>query len=192
MLPTSVIRSVRLSRRCLASPHCGSNLLVCAVALLLMTALSGCQNPGQRGERFDASRVDTRGDITQVHTFWPSPVWVRQGGEIIGFRTAAYFISAETGKGAFVPGDIVVRLYERVRDEAGDVQRRLKHEWVLPPNEAMMFRVTRKSIMGYSYGLVLKWPDELEFDSRQIDIVIAYQRPDGREIPAPPKAFRVP
>ncbi|MBN2446280.1 MAG: hypothetical protein JXO22_06125 [Phycisphaerae bacterium] len=157
--------------------------------------LVGCQAGEQRqpavGEPFDASTINTRDDITQVNSFCVTPPWLRDEGRVVGFRARAYLVSAATGRGVFVPGDILVTVHKCVADRSGVVTRVPVHEWTLDEKAAMGFRVTKRTLMGYSYGLILRWPDELNLMGEVIEITIKYRRTDGVIIPSPPKQFRV-
>ncbi len=179
-----------------------------AAAALLVTAIGGCQTqqpeaglrsrPSGPTERppstamIEPTEVEARDDITSIVTFWSQTPWILREGQIVGVRAATYFVSAQTQRGVFVPGDIRVelRVIDRLRD--GRRVRRSIHEWVLDRAAAMDFRVRKRAIGGYYYGLLLIWPQELALEGRSIELVFRYQRLDGREIEAPPKHFEVP
>lgn len=182
-LTIALPRALRRTRACLA--------LSGALALL-----AGCQPTGpispKPGDTFDASAVATHDDITAIHSFWREPPWVVDAGRVIGFRTRVYLRSASTELGEFVPGTLIVKVFVRSQGPHGDVERTLAHEWRLPAADAMNFRITRRELMGNSYGLVLLWPPELDLSGREIDVQFIYERLTGVTIPSPPKYFRVP
>ncbi len=177
-------------------------------ALVLVLGLCGCQSqqpnsaiptrssgPTERPPSknvIEPTEVEARDDITSIVTFWSQTPWILRDGRIAGVRVATYFVSAQTQRGVFVPGDIRVelRVIERLRD--GRRVRRPVHEWVLDRGQAMDYRVRKRAIGGYYYGLLLIWPTDLRLEGQTIELEFSYHRLDGREIQAPPKQFEVP
>lgn len=158
--------------------------LLASLMLVILAGLStGCQG-------FTGGTV--RDDIVAIHQFLPNPPWVRDDdGRASGLRPRVYFISAETGRGVFVPGPFAVDLVERVPTSDG-YERILRHTWSFSHREALGFRITKSSAMGESYGLVLRWPDELELGGTEIQLLYRYQRGDGRVIERGGSRVRVP
>lgn len=165
---------------------------------LLATGLglfTGCeaQQPRNNGApTIDAATISPRTDIRRVHAFWRTNPWITVDGRLRGIQVRTYFVSAETERGAFVDGDIVVRMFARDSNEQGELERRQLYEWVLTPEQAMGFRVRKEAPMGYSYGLVLSWPSELRFPTDEVDFVVGYRAPGGRFVATPPKPFKLP
>jgi hypothetical protein len=179
-------------------------------AALALTALAaGCHTPppsnppppsvfrsGSSAERpqatIDPTQVETRDDIFQIIRFWVEPIWLQRHDRIVGFKVTVYFLSAETGLGAFVSGDIYVWVYELVPTRDGRWERKLTHMWRFDEAEALGYRVRIRSIQGYHYGFPLVWPADLALEGRRIEIELGYERADKRVILSEPKEFRVP
>ncbi len=62
----------------------------------------------------------------------------------------------------------------------------LAHEWQLDQRQAEGFRIVKRSTLGDSYGLVLRWPRELDLSGREVEIRFSYIRTDGRVIQGRP------
>ncbi|MBU0617639.1 MAG: hypothetical protein KKI02_07970, partial [Planctomycetes bacterium] len=105
----------------------GSRTRLAGVALAVLCA--GCEvpqsggppRPGGRGDpkggertRIDSTKVETSDDIVQIVQFWSQPYWLQNSERVSGFKVTVYFVSGETEKGAFVPGNIMVWVYELV------------------------------------------------------------------------------
>jgi len=142
----------------------------------------------------DPTAVPTRDDIASIVQFWPTVPWIKDGatGRVNGFRATVYFISSADELGAFVSGTIMARVFVLTPDARGNVERRPVYQWGLDEQAAMPFRVRKRATGGYYYGMVLKWPDELDLSGRQVEIVFSYIRGDGVEVKATPRSYRVP
>lgn len=149
----------------------------------------GCQGFGSTNG-FGATVYND--DIVAIRGFYNPLPWVRDADDrITGFCVRTYFISGRTDKGVFVPGPItakISRLHPRLE---GGYDRTLLHEWTFHEYDARTFRVQKPSIMGDSYGFVLRWPDELDVMGRTIEIVFSYRRSDGRVITGPTRQLKV-
>jgi hypothetical protein len=169
------------------------SVLVAAIVLI-----GGCESmqrtgkPPRSGTEIQTNAVELRDDITDISCRWKDPIWVGMAEQVKGFRVSAFFISAETRRGAFVSGDILVNLFLLERGADGDVHRGLIYNWELDPQKAADFRHTRTVVGGYMYGLILAWPDEFDLHGQHIEIQIQYRRGDGQIISYPPKHYRVP
>ncbi len=171
-----------------------------ACLLLLAATHSGCEAPqpfatpprGDASAEVDAARVPTRDDIVAIRQFWSQLPWLRRGERIVGFQATLYLISGETSRGAFAPGRIVAWLYEVPPGATTDEERKLLHVWELDSQQSLGYRVRREAVMGYHYGFVLTWEDQVEVSGKLVDIVFGYERLDGRVILGAPKRFRVP
>lgn len=169
--------------------RCPSRVVAVRVPLVLVllsgVALTGCQtvSPGERA-------VD---DIVQITQFYANYPWrVDYDDRITGFKVAVYFVSSATERGAFVKGDILCWLYQRSRRADGRRDRELLHTWRLSEAEAQGFRFRERKQLGYGYGLVLTWPSSIDVHGREIEIVLGYERTDGRIILGPPRPMKVP
>jgi hypothetical protein len=141
----------------------------------------------------DVTSVPTRDDITAVYQYYTqAQQWLRNtDGRVIGFSSAVYFGSGETGKGAFVPGKALVWLWEIVTQN-GAHERKLVNVWELNEQDAMGFRVRRLSPLGYGYGFFFTWPQTADLDGKTIEIMFGYERLDGKVITGAARRFMVP
>ncbi len=165
----------------------GTSLLVGFVLLV-----AGCQ--GSAGP--NAGPV-LRDDIVAIQQYPPTDPWLRdEEGRVVGLRTRVYFLPGaqeqEVPKGVFVAGTIRATLHAVVPLSDGGYSRQLVHEWSFDTREAEGFRIRRPSVMGESYGLILRWPTELDLAGREIQVMLSYQRKDGEIIARRGTRFRVP
>jgi hypothetical protein len=161
-----------------------SILLTLSLALAALAA-GGCQAFGPAGNNgeIDPLRVPTRTDIVSIQIFWSNPIWLlNSDSEPVGIQAPVYFVSGETQRGAFVDGNITVWMYELTPNASSRNDRKLLYEWKLDGPAERIFRVRRKAIGGYYYGLRLLWPSDLPVDGKQVEIVVGYTRPDGTVI----------
>ncbi len=167
---------------------------------------AGCQVPPHVQQTVNAPLYD---DVMAIMcTIRPKP-WVNfdvsDPSRINGLAVNMYLVSAGTQKGVFGAGTIRVMLYEpeattttrsgAAGGTAGNVVGKKLHEWVLPPDKAMPFRVLRRPdktyVMGDGYQLRLPWGD-LDLRGKRIALVIEYERTDGRIVRRPPFWLQVP
>lgn len=188
---------------------------IAALALLLaaLGASAGCEAPAggataqskpapsifhtesesrKPGGEIDADRVAPRDDIVGIRQYWSQLPWLRRGDRIVGFQATVYFVSGETGKGAFVPGRIFAWVYEVPHAAPSEGERTLLYMWELDEKQAMGFRVRRVAVMGYYYGMVLAWDESTQIEGKTVDIVFGYQRRDGSIVEGAAKRFKVP
>ena len=165
----------------------GALLLLPAGAALLP---AGCT--AGRSTEIDPVKIKTGDDIVNIVQFWPQPPWLQQGDRIVGFKVTTYFVSGQTEKGAFVPGTIFAWVYELVPDGAGGRERKLAYVWELDEAEALGFRVNKRSVMGYHYGFVLRWPEDITLEGKLIEIQFGYERLDKGVVLGSSQRFRVP
>jgi hypothetical protein len=154
-----------------------------------LLTLGGCATGGGAG--LFKSEVDD--DIVAIRSYYDQLPWLKDADKrTVGFRTRAYFVSGRTDKGVFVPGRIsatMARLHVR---PDGSMQREPIYQWDFDQAQAEGYRVRKSSILGSSYGLVLRWPDTVIVAGRRVEIAITYTRGDGRVVSAPPRQFDVP
>jgi hypothetical protein len=156
--------------------------LVCGLWPLL-AVVAGCQSPGG-GDWLGAP--PQRDDVVAIRQFPPPQPWLRDAdNRITGLCLRTYFVSAATDKGVFVPGTISVRMCTLRARPGGGYERTPAHQWVFDARTAEAFRVRRQSPMGFSYGFVLRWPQELNLMGQRIEVVISYQRADGKVVEGP-------
>ena len=169
------------------------------VGLALAVLCAGCETAGKRdakgGERsrIDSTNVKTRDDIVQIVQFWNQPYWLQTSERVSGFKVTVYFVSGETEKGAFVPGTILVWVYELTPTGRGGYERKLVHGWEFNQAEALAMRVNKLAVGGYFYGFPLQWPRELSLEGKQVEIQFGYERvADKQLVLSSPRRFRVP
>ncbi len=133
-----------------------------------------------------------RDDVVAIRQYYSQPWLKDDDGRVNGMRMRVYFISAETEKGVFVPGEIrtALEVLEPLPD--GTYARELVHEWRFDQREAAGFRILRKSIIGDSYGFVLPWPAHADVAGREVQVQFEYTRHDGRVIARRGSRFCVP
>lgn len=159
--------------------------------LALLSA--GCQSLGGA-----SGPAASRDDIVAIRQFYVTEPWVRdEEGRVVGIMARVYFVPAtksdnEVPKGVFVRGTIKAALFTLNVRADGTYERQLAHEWSFTPQQAEVFRVLKPSLMGYSYALVLRWPQELDVMGREVQVMISYEREDGKTIAARGTRFRIP
>ncbi len=164
----------------------------CATGFVALSLAGGCQAPGPA-----ATGHELRDDIVAIQQYPPTNPWLRdEEGRVVGLLTRVYFLPSagqqETPKGVFVPGVIKAALYAMLPRDDGSFERVLVTEWSFDQNEAQGLRINRPSVMGESYGLVLRWPNSAGIAGREIQVVLSYQRLDGESIARRGTRFRVP
>jgi hypothetical protein len=181
------------------TPRTGRSLRGCVTAALTAAALplvlsTGCAAPPLRnGDEIDVSHAETHDDITEIVQYWnPLPWRYDADRRPVGFQTTIYFISGQTGRGAFVPGKILVWLYTLEPGPDGVPVRKSVYGWEFNEAESTLYRVRKKSVQGYYYGFPLLWGPEVNVVGKDIEIVFGYQRLDGSVLTAAGKRFRVP
>ena len=169
--------------------------------LASVTVVAGCIHPNDGLElRYGQNVGDMalREDIVQVKKFYPGSPWLSfdEAGDPNpeGFKVNVYLLSAANGLGVFGDGNIVVTMYtvpEIQPEGAPPAEPVLKKRWVLTPEDCMPFRATRRTVMGYGYGLRLTWGD-VDVLGKTVTVTIAFERRDGTIIQSQPQTFRVP
>jgi len=169
--------------------------LPATIGVCLLVLAVGCETPpgATRLGEIDAASVPTRDDITQIIQYWRRDPWLfDEDRRPVGFQATVYFVSGATARGAFVPGKILVWMYELQPKPEGGFERKLVYGWEFDERESVLYRVRRKSIQGYYYGFPLRWGPEVDVLGKPIEVVFGYQRRDGRILTAPGHRERVP
>lgn len=162
----------------------GRNLVGALFVCGLLLGSAGCATNGASGgfgstegaNRVDAATATERDDIYEVINFWAMEPWLTESGRIVGFRVSTRFISSFDDKGAFVPGRIFIWLYGFGTNVDGQVERKLLHVWDMDRDEAMGWRITKRTRTGLAYWFLMRWPDELKLEGRRIEVEIGYER----------------
>jgi len=141
--------------------------------------------------------AEVRSDIVAIRQFYPTEPWLPdENGRANGVFVRVYFVAPRSQhgefKGVFVRGSIKAAIDALNPRSGGGYERERLHEWTFTPRQAAGLRLSRPSIMGDSYGLVLRWPAELDVQGREIQFVISYQRGDGEVVARRGSRFRVP
>lgn len=160
----------------------------------------GCDTTGWHSD--DSSPRD---DIVAIHQLYMRPPWLRdEEGRINGVRVRVYFVPAasranEAAKGVFVPGIIKAALFALTPRPDGTYERELVHEWDFTARQAAGFRLSKRSMLGDSYGFYLRWPDDIGVSGRAVVFEFKYERRDGKvvtqrgsRLPVPAPAGYVP
>ena len=179
-----------------------------AGTLLLLFVCAGCQSDrssssgwlgknqaatARERNKIDSTRIKTRDDIVQIVQFWNQPYWLQDSRRVSGFKVTVYFVSGESEKGAFVPGNIFVWVYELVPTAPGQYEKKIAHVWEFDEKEAMATRVNKRAVGGYFYGFPLKWPASVSLEGKQIEIQIGYERIGNKQVVlSSPRRFHVP
>lgn len=187
-----------------------NRLLVTVLALATLPAWLGCEAapknqyasirlnqpgagaPAPPPETIDPTVVDTHDNIVQIVALWRHFPFLKNGDEVVGIVPRVYFVESGESKGAFVSGPIGAELYLLERDRDGRLVRGLAHEWKLDRAAAEGLRIRKVSPMGYSYGLPLQWPGDMDLAGRQVEVVFTYTRADGHVIRSSAKRLRIP
>ena len=178
--------------------------LRCAGVLCVVAV--GCDLPPHVRETRDAPVFD---DITNIITFVRPVPWINFDSsdptKVNGIAINMYLYSARAQKGVFGSGTIRVIMYEDVsfqKDKSGKAPSpdgkktgEKLHEWELPPDKAMAYRVVRRPdreyVLGDAYQLRLSWGDT-DLKDRHVAIVLEYQRTDGQIVRRKPFFRRIP
>lgn len=167
-------------------------------AAVLMS--SGCQEPADRlGLTADemaaqeVARMPTEPNIVNVVAIYNtgSPwLWDSDNNKIRGIYVAGLFLFGPKKHAVFGDGVIRPRLYVLERGQDGDKHPKLVKEWSFNVEEALPFRGKKKRTLGWGYGLPLPFGD-IEVTGREVQMVICFERPDGRIVRSSKQAFLV-
>ncbi|MCK6455340.1 MAG: hypothetical protein L6Q92_02240 [Phycisphaerae bacterium] len=181
-------------------PHAGrvGRILVMSVLGALTTGTIGCsQQQIQEMQARMTPRTEPPDDpnIIGVHKFVAQEPWLsfRQEGppQVDGIKTTLYLESGTTGKGAFGDGTIRVSMYTVDRYPDGSEHVTRAYQWELTPEQSLPWRRVKETRLGWGYGLHLQWKD-VDVADREIELVYAFERRDGRVVSSKPIRLRVP
>lgn len=164
----------------------------CGIFSALLAVLGGCAATGPRsGDGLE------RDEIVDIRQYYQTPPWLYdEDGRIAGSAPRVYFVAQSERpddlKGYFVPGAITATLYVLRGLPDGNLERQRVYEWTFDRQRARDFRIPTPSIMGLSYGLVLRWPAELNLADQEVQFTISYTRAGGQSVSSRSPTFRVP
>ncbi len=106
-----------------------------------------------------------------------------------GFRVTVVLASRKTGKGIAEDGVIRVKMYRIDRTPGSKPVRVLLREW--PVNNAGL-RTFKSPVFGEGYKLLFQWAKEDDVLGHDVQLVVSFERADGRVIRSQTKALKVP
>ena len=174
------------------------NYLRTGALLVTLGALlsTGCEQQVREMETARKRSQDThvRDDVVDISQFTTMVPWRwdEEAGGVIGMNVRVYLVSAQTGRGTFVSGDLDVHLDVLTPKDGGSYVRQTVHSWTFTERDAYGFRVTNPSIMGASYGLILNWPPRIDVGGREVQLTFEYERANGQRIVRRGSRFKVP
>jgi hypothetical protein len=133
---------------------------------------------------------DERSDIIQVINFIPTNPWLifdPLDGKVDGFKCTVYLAAPLQGersgtKGFFGDGTIIIQMFQGGGDDSENSRMELVHTWELPPEEAAKWRAKKMTVLGWGYGLRLRWPETVTAGGHKVSFLVSYRRSDGRLI----------
>lgn len=135
-------------------------------------------------------------NIIRVNKIFDSFPWLSfasdGSGRVDGFKCAVYLEGARSTKGVFGTGTLVVSMYRLDADALGREVPTEVQCWTFTRDEAMQFRAREMKMLGWGYGLRLRWDDQVKVSGKKIAVVIKYVRDDGRVVSSSRKVLRVP
>ncbi len=164
---------------------------------MVLPVLVACDTSSSR--RVSASRVmraPLASDIIGVRRYFENNPFLSFDDQADpnpeGFKVTYYAVSAATQKGAHGDGLIRFRMYiiEPGEDD-GPAVGRLAKTWEFDPDQAMGWRVSKMSVLGWPYLFHLNWGDADPY-GREIRIVPEFVRKDGHVVRGSPKDLKVP
>ncbi len=118
-------------------------------------------------------------------------MWNQDRTMVRGIKVGAVFLLGPNSTGVFGDGVIHPRLFAAYRDDQGQQHFQLVKEWTFSVDQAMPFRIKRRTRGGWGYTFFLPWGD-LDLSGRDIRLTVSFERSDGMVISGSKKDFRVP
>ena len=135
-------------------------------------------------------------NIVSVNKFFSAVPWLifddPSSGRIDGFKCTVYLEGSDSPKGVFGTGTIVVTMYRLDKDPTGQEVPVQVKEWVLPSEKAYPWRAKKPTMIGWGYGLRLRWGPDVDVAGKKIAILVKYIRDDGRVINSSRTVLQVP
>jgi len=142
----------------------------------------------------DVARVPTEPNVVNAVAIYNSlSPWMydRDKVKVRGVYVSGLYLLGPKGTGVFGDGVIRPRLYLVERGPDGKKQPKLVKEWSFTVEEAIPFRGKQKRTPGWGYGLPLAF-DDLDLSGREVQVLIAFERNDGRIVNSSKQTFIVP
>ena len=174
-----------------------SHLAAAAAGALLA---AGCVQPGQGAAGPDGAvihpvaRMPTEPNVVSAVAFYKpmSPwLWNADRTRVSGIYVSALYLLGPKGLGVFGDGTIRPRMLVVEMGKDGKTRPRQVKEWVFSVEEAIPFRAKEEKPLGWGYGLLLPFGD-VDVSGREIQMVICFERSDGRLVTSSKQTFLVP
>lgn len=173
------------------------HLFIAAAGTLLAT---GCVQPqeaatGSGGALVqEVARMPTEPSVVSIVAFYKSTapwLWNADRTRVSGIYVSALYLLGPKGLGVFGDGIIRPRMFVVETGKDGKRQTKLVKEWAFNVEEAVPFRAKEKKTLGWGYGLPLPF-GHLDVSGREIQMVICFERSDGRLVTSSKQTFLVP
>lgn len=161
-------------------------LVLSSVLLFAMGCHGGDAGWGGRHDQLSDS-------VVRVLTIYKLIPWVSfdEAGDRDpeGVNITVYLIDGPSHKGVFGNGNLIVDMYAQEPAADGRTTRTLIKKWSFGPHDAPRSR--RPTMLGWGYGLRLDWrPTEVM--GKRIELIVSFERSDGRVVRSTTKHLRVP
>jgi len=162
---------------------CWSILTLAPLACLLGGGCASITNPA-------------RSDIVRVATFFNSQrIWLNFDApptrEPQGLKFSVFLTASDRELGVFGDGTIHVDLFQTQGTPDSAANRVHLKRWSFNAEQARPFRAKKPTRYGWGYGLRLPWGD-LDVRGKEIQIIVSFERRDGRVISGLPQYLKVP
>jgi hypothetical protein len=171
-------------------------LAVLAAGMLI----AGCQQPvgptgkAAEGPADEVARMATDPNVVNVIAMYNSTepwVWNEDRSRVRGVYIAGLYLLGPKGFGVFGDGTIRPKVYVLEKAANGKKQPKLVKEWALSVEQSVPLRGKQRRTFGWGYGLPLDFGD-LDLTGREIQILIFFERSDGRMVTSGKATFVVP
>jgi hypothetical protein len=178
----------------------------CCFEFLISTSCMQPVTPGQtstptvlakpRAAMASESAGPLESNIVRVSKFFSSEPWLSfdddGSGRINGFRCTVYLEGAGSPLGVFGTGTIIVAMFRLDRDPLGREIATPLQEWEMPADKAYPWRSKNRTLLGFGYGMRLRWDEQLKVAGKQVAFMVKYVRDDGHIINSSRQVLKVP
>ncbi len=172
------------------------------VVLLVAGALlaAGCVQPEQGpaagpndAMTHAAARMPTEPNVVSAVAFYKMSPWLWNADHtrVSGIYVSALYLLGPNGLGVFGDGTIRPRMLQVELGKDGKRHVRQVKEWTFSVEEAVPFRAKERRTLGWGYGILLAF-DDVDVSGREIQMVICFERNDGRLVTSSKQTFLVP